>query len=128
MLKKGNAQGILDFRYKEVDAPENAEYDAVIGALDTKLLSLADCDADLRVVDVAAPTMQLQVEEGTADPAMHWQNADGVLVEAQGHGCVLGLQHEIGGGMMVPLAVTVTVGLGSPAGFGLVASGWRHSY
>jgi hypothetical protein len=56
--------------------------------------------------------MQLQVEEGTADPAM--QNADGVLVEAQGHGYVLGLQHEIGGGV-VPLAV------GSPAGFGLAA-------
>ena len=46
-LQKGNAQGILDFRYKEIDAPENAEYDAVIGALNTKLLSLADCDADL---------------------------------------------------------------------------------
>ncbi len=45
----------MDFRYKEVDALENADYDAVIGALNTKLLSLADCDADLRVVDVAAP-------------------------------------------------------------------------
>ncbi len=77
-------QAHLVFRYKEVDAPENAEYDAVIGALNTKLLSLADCDADLRVVDVAASAMQL--EEGTSDPAM--QNADGVLVEAQGHGYV----------------------------------------
>jgi hypothetical protein len=38
-LQKGNAQGILDFRYKEIDAPENAEYDAVIGALNTKLFS-----------------------------------------------------------------------------------------
>ena len=31
-------QGILDFRYKEIEAPENAEYDAVMGALNTKLL------------------------------------------------------------------------------------------
>ncbi len=60
-LQKGNAQGILDtFRYKEVDTPENVEYDAVIGALNTKLQSLADCDADLRVVEVAAPAMQLE--------------------------------------------------------------------
>jgi hypothetical protein len=33
-LQKGNAQGILDFRFK-VCAPENAEYDAVIRAWST---------------------------------------------------------------------------------------------
>ncbi len=54
----------------------------------------------------------MQLEDGTADPAM--QNADGVLVVEQGHGFVLGLQHEIDEGV-VPLAV------GSPAGFGLAA-------
>jgi hypothetical protein len=62
-LQKGNAQGILDFRYKEIDAPENAniaEYDAVIGALNTKLLSLADCDADL-LDDVDEPEEPLAV-------------------------------------------------------------------
>ncbi len=51
-LQKGNTQGILDFRYKEVDVPEYAEYYAVIGAHNTKLLSLANCDAYHRVVDV----------------------------------------------------------------------------
>ncbi len=88
----------------------------MIGALNIKLLSLADCDADLRVVDVAAPAMQL--EEGIADPAM--QNADGVLVEAQpeGHGYVLGLQHEIGGGGCGAIG---SLAVGSPAGFGLAA-------
>jgi hypothetical protein len=66
-------------------------------------------DADLLLL---APAMQV----GTADPAM--QNADGVLIEAQGHGYVLELQHGIGGGAsVVPLAV------GSLAGFGLWTSG-----
>ena len=48
-LQKGNAQGILSFRYTEIDVPEgdNAKQDAVMGALYTGLLSLADCDADL---------------------------------------------------------------------------------
>jgi hypothetical protein len=44
------------------------------------------------------------------------QNADGVLLEeAQGHGYVLGLQHDFCG-FVVPLVV------GSLAGFGLVAA------
>jgi hypothetical protein len=51
-----------------------------------------------------------------ADRTMQNADAGGVLVEAQGHGYdVLGLQHEIGGGV-VPLAV------GSPAGFGLLVA------
>jgi hypothetical protein len=51
-LQKGNAQGILSFRYTEIDVPEgdNAKQDAVMAALYTRLLSLADCDADLASV------------------------------------------------------------------------------
>jgi hypothetical protein len=57
----------------------------------------------------------MQLEEGIADPAM--KNADGVLVEAQGHGYVLGLQHDIGGGV-VPLTVGYLVGFGLVAQLG----------
>ena len=48
-LQKGNAQGILSFRYAEIDVPEgeNVKQDAVMGALYTGLLSLANCDTDL---------------------------------------------------------------------------------
>ncbi len=44
----------------------------MIGALNTKLLLLANCDADLRVVDVMAPS-----------PAMQNLNADGVVLVLQ---------------------------------------------
>ena len=55
-LQRGNrdAQGILDFRYLEIDAPETAEQDAVIGSLYSRILSLADCDVDLRIADALA--------------------------------------------------------------------------
>jgi hypothetical protein len=126
-LQQGNAQGILDFRYKKIDAPENAEYDAVMGALNTKLLSLAECDADL-IEDADENREMLLMEDGVANdvpvdlsilapaqpelpvgndqdgPVM--QHADGVLVVAQGHGYVLGLQHDEDGGgdVLGPLA------------------------
>jgi hypothetical protein len=85
-LQRGNAQGILDFRYSEVDAPETAEHDAVIEALNTKFLSLADCDADLRVADdmadVAVPFGMLVtgVVQGEADV----EAADGGDQDGQG--------------------------------------------
>jgi hypothetical protein len=86
--------------------------------LNTRLLSLADCDPDLRVVDGADDNLAPVMHVGNADPAM--QNADGVplFAESQGHGCVLGLQYEIGAsGGVVP--VPLPVAMRSPAGFGL---------
>ncbi len=82
-------------------------------------------DADLLLLAPAA----MLLEVGTADPAM--QNADGVLVEAQGHGYhVLGLQHEIGGGV-VPSAVGSLAGAGLAAQLAAVGSamavGWGHN-
>ena len=61
-LQKCNAQAILDFRYAETDVPEAAQHDAVMEVLNTKLLSLADCDADLLAVE--AVEMDLQEELG----------------------------------------------------------------
>jgi len=53
-LQKGNAQGILAFRYAEMDQPEDmeaAKRDAVMDKLTTKtILSLATCDADLKAL------------------------------------------------------------------------------
>jgi hypothetical protein len=53
-LQKGNAQGILAFRYAEMDQPEDmeaAKRDAVMDKLTTKtVLSLATCDADLQAL------------------------------------------------------------------------------
>ena len=128
-LQQGNAQGILDFRYKEIDAPENAEYDAVMGALNTKLLSLADCDADLideadedremllmedGVANDVDLSLQLELPVGNDQAGPVMQNADGVQVVAQGHGYVLGLQHDEDGGGDV-------LGPQALAGFGLAA-------
>ena len=119
----------MDFRYKELDAPENAEYDAVMGALNTKLLSLADCDADLideadedremllmedGVANDVDLSLQLELPVGNDQAGQVMQNADGVQVVAQGHGYVLGLQHDEDGGGDV-------LGPQALAGFGLAA-------
>ena len=60
-LQQSNAQAILDFRYAEIDVPEAIQHDAVLEVLSTKLLSLADCDADLLSVQVVemAPQEEL---------------------------------------------------------------------
>ena len=74
-LQQSNAQAILDFRYAEIDVPEAAQHDAVMGVLNTKLLSLADCDADLLAVE--AVEMDLQEELGAGGIV------NGIVLEAQ---------------------------------------------
>ena len=78
-LQQSNAQAILDFRYAEIDVPEAAQHDAVMEVLNTKLLSLADCDADLLQVDVEAVEMDLQEELGAGGIV----NGNEALAEAQ---------------------------------------------
>jgi hypothetical protein len=77
-LQQSNAQAILDFRYAEIDVPEAAQHDAVMGVLNTKLLSLADCDADLLAVE--AVEMDLQEELGAGGIV---NGIDALVLEAQ---------------------------------------------
>jgi len=90
-LQRGNAQGILDFRYLEIDAPETAEQDAVIGSLYSRILSLADCDVDLRIADALADGVEGALAEQVALAAV--VAASGALDDdvVAGYGGLLGL-------------------------------------
>ena len=111
-LQQSNAQAILDFRYAEIDVPEAAQHDAVMEVLNTKLLSLADCDADLLAVEDVE--MDLQEELGAGGIV----NGIDALAEAQAE-----VQAEAGSSMLeeeVALA-----GGGEPEGIasaGVIAS------
>ena len=111
-LQQSNAQAILDFRYAEIDVPEAAQHDAVMEVLNTKLLSLADCDADL--LDDEAVEMDLQEELGAGGIV----NGIEALAEAPSQAEV---QAEAGPSILeeeVALA-----GGGEPEGLGIASAG-----
>jgi hypothetical protein len=113
-LQQSNAQAILDFRYAEIDVPEAAQHDAVMGVLNTKLLSLADCDADLLQVDVEAVEMDLQEELGAGGIV----NGIEALAEAQAE-----VQAEAASGSSILEEEVALAGGGEPEGLGIASAG-----
>ena len=49
---------------RSLDVPEAAQHDAVMEVLNTKLLSLADCDADLLAVEAVEIDLQEELGAG----------------------------------------------------------------
>ena len=68
-LQQSNAQAIFDFRHAEIDVPAAGQQDAVMDVLNTKLISLADCDADLRSVQ----GVEMALQGALSMELMSWQ-------------------------------------------------------